>query len=244
MPSFASYSDVSRIKLLLLGHPKVGKTGLLATLANVGYKVRIIDLDNNLAILNSYLTPGAAHNVEYESLDARNPDTWKKAVALTKKWSDGSDPKKWDNDHVLVIDSASFWADAALVHYRARGSKDPRQDYYAAQEEVENQVALLTSPQYKCHLIFIAHWRDQMQKADEVYKSVPAFFGNGLPTTVPKYCNNVWAAQIKPPEKRILRTQSTPSIEFLGSSAPNLLQKEEDFDLGALFRKMYPEKST
>jgi hypothetical protein len=240
MPSFSSYDETSRIKLLLIGHPKVGKTGLLATLANVGYKVRILDFDNNLAIIKSYLTPGAAHNIDYVSFDARTPESWKKAKALCRKWEDGTTPTDWTSEYVLVIDSASFWADACLVHHRAKNSKDPRQDYYAAQSEVEDEVAFLTSPKFKCHLILITHWRDQMQKADEVYKSVPALFGNNLPTNIPKYCNNVWAAQIKPPEKRILRTQSSPSVEFLGSSVPLLLDKEIDFDLGAAFRKIYP----
>ena len=43
MPSFLSHPNQKRVKLLLLGDPGAGKTGLMATLANKDYKVRILD---------------------------------------------------------------------------------------------------------------------------------------------------------------------------------------------------------
>lgn len=240
MPPFSTYEAQDRIKLLLLGNPKVGKTGLLATLANAGFKVRIIDFDNNLAIMNSYLQEGAEKLVDFVSLNAKDVNSWKKSIALTKKWDDGSNPREWGTDTVLVIDSASFWTDNALEAARAKQSKDPRIDYYAAQNDIINEVASLTSKDYKCHLILITHWRDQLQKADEVYKSVPAFFGNNLPMEIPKYCNNVWGCSMKMGDKRIIKTQSTLSSEFLGCSHPKILKVEEEFDLGVIFRKLYP----
>lgn len=245
MPPFDAYQNQDRIKLLLLGHPKVGKTALLATLANAGYRVRILDFDNNLSIMKSYLAPDASALVDFVSLNAKDPLSWKRAKELTRKWDDGSKPTDWQNDTVLAIDSASFWSDNAVEYFRSLPpppgkQKDPRQDFYAAQTEVENEVAYLTSQKFKCHVIFITHWRDQLSKSEEIYRTVPAFFGNILPSTVPKYCNNVWGAALKQGDKRVIKTQSTTSTEFLGSSAPKAVLSEEEFDLGKIFRKINP----
>ena len=70
MPVFSQHPNQRRVKLLLVGDPGAGKTGLLATLANEDYKVRSLDLDNNLAILNAYLTEGKADNISYYSIPA------------------------------------------------------------------------------------------------------------------------------------------------------------------------------
>lgn len=236
MPDFSSYPAADRIKLLLAGDPKVGKTGQLATLANEGYKVRIIDLDNNLAIMNSYLTPEGMANVSFMSFPTKDPTTWAKARAALRTWDDNSKVESWGLDTILVVDSASFLAEAALTSFAGK-SKDPRQDYYAAQDAFINEIAYLTGKKVSCHLILIAHFRNQLDKADEVYRTVPAFTGAVLPLEVPKYCNNVWGIFIKPGDKRVIQTQSTNTFPYLGSSAPDKLLATEEFNLGKLFKK-------
>ena len=118
MPSFLSHPNQKRVKLLLLGDPGAGKTGLMATLANKDYKVRILDLDNNLAILNAYLQEGKGGNVSYYSIPAKDPDSWKKSIGITTKWTlpdeDLGDLTTWDSNTVLVVDSATFWNDTCM----------------------------------------------------------------------------------------------------------------------------------
>ena len=108
MPTFSQHPNQNRMKLLLLGDPGAGKTGLMATLANKDYKVRIIDLDNNLAILKAYLQEGKADNISYYSIPAKDPDSWKKSISLTSRWNppgeDLGDLTEWDSNTVLVVD--------------------------------------------------------------------------------------------------------------------------------------------
>jgi len=237
MPKFNEHPTADRIKLLLLGDSGAGKTGLLSTVANAGYKIHILDVDNNLAIMKSYLTPEGLPNVDYVSLPANDPNTWKKAKELLRKWEDGTNPTTWDTSHVLVIDSASFLAEAALVSFK-EVAKDPRQGYYAAQDAVTMEMARLTGPSFKCHLILTCHLRNIFDKIDEKWNREPAFTGVQLPNEVPRYMNNTWAVVVKAGDKRIIRTQTNSSYSYLKSSAPEVLKAEEDFDLGALFKKI------
>lgn len=236
MPKFSDYPSTARIKLLLLGDPKVGKTGQLATLANEGYNLRIVDLDNNLAILNSYLTEEGRSRVSFISIPTKEKASWDKAKRALRRWDDNTDVASWGLDTVLVIDSASFLGEAALKA-REGESKDPRQDYYASQNDFINEIARITGPALKCHLVLIAHFKTYMSKVDEVYRNIPAFAGPAISLEVPKYCNNVWAIIVKSGDRRIIRTQSSTDYPFLGSSAPNKLTPDEEFNLGKLFRK-------
>jgi len=45
-----------------------GKTGALASLANAGYNVRVLDFDNGLDVLRAYLTPEGLSRVHYVTL--------------------------------------------------------------------------------------------------------------------------------------------------------------------------------
>lgn len=237
MPKYAAHPTVDRIKLLLLGDSGAGKTGLLATLANSGYKVHILDVDNNLAIMKAYLTPEGEQNVDYVSLPAKDASTWKKAKDALRKWEDDTKPTEWDTSHVLVVDSASFLAEAALVFYKDT-AKDPRQGYYAAQDAMTMEMARLTGPSFKCHVILTCHLRNIFDKIEEKWNREPAFTGVQLPNEIPRYMNNTWAIVVKAGDKRIIRTQTNNAYPYLKSSAPNILSAEEEFNLGNLFRKM------
>ena len=48
MASIKNHTSVDVTKLLLVGDSGSGKTASLATLANAGYKLRILDYDNGL----------------------------------------------------------------------------------------------------------------------------------------------------------------------------------------------------
>lgn len=55
MPPLGTHQSANTTKLLLIGDSGGGKTGALASLAQAGYNLRIIDLDNGLDILKNLL---------------------------------------------------------------------------------------------------------------------------------------------------------------------------------------------
>ena len=55
MPNFKDHPRDQRVKALVCGEPGTGKTGALASLLNADYTVAILDFDNGLDILNSYV---------------------------------------------------------------------------------------------------------------------------------------------------------------------------------------------
>lgn len=240
MPKISDHPNITRVKLLWCGDPGAGKTGSLATLANAGFNVNIIDIDNNLAILRAYLTDEAAKCVSYVTIPAKDPQTWNKAVALLDKWDDGVDPKTWDANTVFVVDSGTFLNEALMTNLcTAKGIKledAPPQALWGSMYKVfENFIAKLTSDKYKCHVIVTAHLRN-LEDDRGLKKSYPSFMGQQLPNTVARYMNNVWLAETKD-GKRSIVTQSTNTMS-LKSSAPHKLDPKEAFDLGAAFKKM------
>ena len=105
MPTLSEHQSDDSIKMLLIGDSGSGKSGALASLAAVGYKLRIIDVDNGLDILYSTLkqfAPAAMQNVVYETITnkvkgvngkimaAGNPDAWNKAMNLLTHWKVGT----------------------------------------------------------------------------------------------------------------------------------------------------------
>ena len=243
MPKFEDHPTINRIKLLLCGDPGSGKTGSLAMLANAGYKVRILDLDNNLAIIKNYLKSDAKGDVEYVSVAAKDATSWNKAVAYIDKWDDGSDPKTWDSSYVLVIDSATFLNEVLFNSLAAKKNivvddakaSDLRDIYNQQYKYFETLVAKLTGDKYKCHVILTAHLR-WIGGEDKPLKCYPAFMGQQLPDKVARYMNNVWLAE-KRGNTPVFQTQATP-VMTLKCSAPAVVNAKEDFDLGAIFKKM------
>ena len=243
MPKFEDHPTINRVKLLLCGDPGSGKTGSLATLANEGYHVHILDLDNNLAIIKNYLKLDAAGSVDYVSVPAKDPTSWNKAVAYLDKWDDGTDPKTWDTQHVLVIDSATFLNEVLFNSLAAKKSINVEEatapqlrDIYQSQYKYfETMVAKLSGDKYKCHIVMTAHLR-WLGGEDKPLKCYPAFMGQQLPDKVARYMNNVWLAERRG-NVPVFQTQATP-VMTLKCSAPAVVQPKEDFNLGAIFKKM------
>src|SRR4051812_44359341 len=56
MPPLANHQSAKTTKLLLMGDSGTGKTGALASLADAGFNLRILDFDNGIDALFNYLT--------------------------------------------------------------------------------------------------------------------------------------------------------------------------------------------
>jgi|FreactTroBogLake_1042271.scaffolds.fasta_scaffold02168_8 hypothetical protein len=109
MPSIKSHQSTTSTKLLFLGDSGAGKTGALASLAQAGYSLRIMDFDNGLDVLKSFVTdssspyvkanPKCADELYYVTLTEemrhvggkavpKKADSWQKALKLLDNWQE------------------------------------------------------------------------------------------------------------------------------------------------------------
>lgn len=193
--------------MLLIGDSGTGKTGALASLARAGYKLHILDMDNKVAtgILPIILKSDAAiANVDYEACRDKmkgsavgpiidgTPQAYIKAMTLMDKWSDGSVPAAWGPEHIFVLDSLTFFSDAAFAWAKGMNpsAKEPRTWFYSAQSAVEDSLALLTSERFNANVVVISHvsWVD---RPDGSMKGYPSSVGKALGPTIPSYFDNM-----------------------------------------------------
>jgi hypothetical protein len=230
-----------------VGESGSGKTSLVATLANAGYKLRILDLDNNLAVMKSKFTGDAANNVIAEPVFARDPDSWNKLTTMVENWKTSTEDlgavKDWDSNTVLVVDSGTFACDVCLNKV-LKDNKVPLDKgnfdqslWGVMAKRYEDWIAVVTSDRFTCHVVVTAHLTER-QDNKGILRTSPYFLGKQLPKKLPSYFNNTWAVDIDRDNKRKLITQSTGFLGALRSSAPHVLKPEEVMDLGVLFKKI------
>lgn len=237
MPKASEHSSSNITKMLLIGGSGSGKTGALASLANAGYKLRIIDLDNGLDFLMRYMRkhhPDKLDNIEYVSLRDKYmtnsatgimakgiPNAYTKAVGFMDKWEDGTQPASWGPEYIMVIDSLTFLANAAYAWKEALnpGVKDPRQIFYSAQDAVEAVLALLTSPEFNTNLIVTSHIK-WMETPDGAAKAFPSSIGGALGPKIPTYFNSLVLAETVGSGALVKRQIRTAPTNFMDLKNP------------------------
>jgi hypothetical protein len=206
MPSIADHQSNLYTKLLLLGDAKSGKTTSLESLVNVGYKLRILDMDNLLDGLKDKIMsncPEMAENVDFRTIRDKykagptGPVIDGKAVAFVNamkmldEWKyddiDLGKPKDWGSDTILVIDSLSRLCDAAYDYHMSLNPKnDGRAIYGGAQDAVEMVLANLTSSNFQTNVIVICHGV-YIDMEDATRKIYPQGVGQKLSPKIPQY---------------------------------------------------------
>lgn len=234
MANLAQHQSNNIVKLLLIGDSGSGKTGSLASLAKVGYKLRILDFDNGLDILAKQLadTPAALNNVLYSTLT----DKWKssagkpiidgvpKAFAtglnLLDKWEDGTKASDWGADTILVLDSLTFASSACLrnvLFMNGRANQQPQlQDWGAAMDIIESLLALLYSESIKCNVVVISHI-SYIERDDGTSRGYPSTLGAKLPPKVGRYFNSILLVKSSgsgAATKKIIRTSTEGLIDL------------------------------
>ncbi len=236
MPSLDQATAAPVTKLLLIGESSAGKTGALASLVGAGYKLRILDMDNKikngiLPIVVKRDYPDKLKNIEYESLRDNfkgtaaghvfdgQPTAYTKALALMDKWSDGTIPKNWGSEFVFVLDSLSFFADAAFNWAKSMNpsSKEPRQWYGTAQQGVLHTMSVLSADSFNCNVVVVCHvaWHN---RADGTMKGLPASVGQAIDSDIPTYFENMALCQIMG-GKRQIQTLPTALIDLKSPAA-------------------------
>ena len=244
MAKFVDHKESALLKVMIAAESGLGKTGLLATLANSPRikRMAILDLDNGLSILRSFCTPTALGKITYETFDPFDQGALPKILNLCKHWRTPTEDlgriETWSAEDVFVVDTLSTIGQAILTHVQETSKlRDGRAEFGEAQDKFERFLAFLA---YKapCHVIFNTH----IKYDDNAKKYFPTTVGSALNTRIGRYMNNLWRIDAKPksatcPTGRIIRTESDFSMS-LKSSAPNILKTEEPFDLAAIFDKI------
>lgn len=193
MASLTKHHSTNVAKILFAGESGAGKTGALASLASVGYNLRVLDLDNGLDVLVDLLTnpssqydKAGASRVSYITLTEemrmingavapRTASVWPKVTSVLNDWKDGEESlgpvAKWGPDDVLVIDSLTMLGISAMnyvLQLNARLGKHPHQsDWGQAQNLLEALLQLLYSTAVPCNVIINCHLTRKEEHEDK-----------------------------------------------------------------------------
>lgn len=235
MGKLSNHQSNEFTKALIIGDSKAGKTGLLASLVKE-FKLRILDYDNGLDVLKNYVLkdcPDKIDNVDFRTLrdkvkmGAVGPTIDGQAKAYADglrmmahwKYKEGADeidlgiPASWGSDTIFVLDSLSRFSDAAYDWYDGiNNNPDKRSTFFGAQEAVIAALDLLTSDNFKCNVIVIAHIR-YLDLPDGSKKGFPQSIGTAVCTEIPQFFNT-FVMVTNEKGKRTLRTTSTPLIDL------------------------------
>lgn len=255
MPSLKDHQSNEFTKLLIEGDSGSGKTGALASLVGAGYKLRILDMDNGLDVLKSYVEHqfhNSIGNVEFRTLrDKRKataegpvidgqPKAFINAIKMLDNWKyddvDLGKPSEWGSDCILVVDSLTMLSDAAfdfrepLTTRGKSGDYDKRATYFDAQGAIENVLALLTSESFRTNVIVISHIK-YIDMPDGTKKGYPTSVGSALSPRIPTYFNSVALCETKPGGKRTLQTIANAMID-LKNPKPFAMAKSYPIETG------------
>jgi len=190
MPSLDEHQSDSATKVLLIGDSGMGKTGAMVSLVKAGYKLRIADMDNGLDILKNLLRqePNAKEllqRVNFQTLTdpmrampaggfiPAKATAWVGLSKILQEWPEGLGKiTDWKEDEIFVLDTLNFAGKACvrfILSLNARlGTQPTWNDYYAAQQMLENMCAMLYSDQIRCNILVLSHVREIAKKEDHI----------------------------------------------------------------------------
>lgn len=217
----AANMTIQPVKLIVAAHTGMGKSGLLASLVQAGYWLRVLDLDNGIDILRGYVTdpaspyvlanPACGANLQSVVTLAENRKTqggklgiakaevWSKACGQLEKWDDGElhfgSITEWTTQDVLVIDSFTRLGEAAIRFVQAmngRLNQHPWQsDYGEAQTLLKNFLEIITSPDVQCNVVLNCHIDTIEDQNTKVSQDWPRTLGKALAPVVGSYFNTL-----------------------------------------------------
>jgi hypothetical protein len=183
MAGLLSYQSSSVTKAICLGDTGGGKTGALASLADAGYQLHIMDTDAGLDILrNLFLDPKSRYkrssiaNIDSITITEQmkrvagisqpaNAKAWDKCMGLLDKWKDEEKDLgsvgSWGANDILVIDSftrlCSYAMNKVLSMNSRLGQTPYQSDWGVAQGMVEAVLMTLYDSALKCNVIVNCH---------------------------------------------------------------------------------------
>lgn len=216
-PAHADAEKRGIFKGLMVGVSGAGKTGMLSSLLDDGYKLRVLDFDRGLDPIIGYAKKrGNLANLSYETLTdefalkngymaIKKAPAFQRAMAKLAAWDDFGPVESWDSDTILVLDTlgsmskSSFnmvlQANGVVVPSGQRGG--PEQSHYGtAQDNIDRLLLNLTDPNLvPCHVIVNAHWTYQESSSGRV-EPYPETIGKALNPSVARKFNNLFSISI------------------------------------------------
>lgn len=241
MGTLDHHQSSSVTKILLLGDSGSGKTGALASLVEAGYKLRVLDFDNGLDSLVQAVKkrcPEKLSSVVYRTLQDKvksspvgpildgSPTAFIEATKLLDNWKtpdeDLGPPARWGGDCILVLDSLTFFSDAAM-HFAEvyKMSKDRRQIFGAAQDAIEYILGMFKSETFNTNVIITAHVR-YIERDTGAPKGYPKSVGTALSPTIPAYFNTTVMMETEGAganARRTLKTAPTGLVDLKNAAA-------------------------
>lgn len=256
MPNILSHHASTTTKMLFIGDSGSGKTGALASLAKAGYNIRIMDLDNGLDVLKNLVRdpsgpygPQAASRIDYETLTdpmknlggrlvPQKATVWSRAVSLLQKWGDLGPITSWGPQDILVIDSLTMLAQAALNFILSMNAhlgigRVEQSEWYQGQQLIEGLLQMLYDEGVKCNVIVNCHVV-YIGEENGPQRGYPASLGRALSPKIGRYFNTMLMARTigsGSATKRKIVTNSTPLVE-LKTSAPLNVKPEYPLETG------------
>lgn len=223
------------IKALIAASSGYGKTGMLWSLVQAGFKLRIYDADRGTKIIRSACRASNCEAqydklVEIETFTNKlrasggypvpkgKPTAWSDALAAMDKWPgpSGGSVYDWGPDTVVVIDSLTMFGRHALLlaqHMENKTGKQPEiQHYGTAMTQIEGMMALLYGEDVNCHVLVLTHVSVERTKEGEFIGAFPSSLGKGLNDVIPRYFNDILSVKMSgmgPSAKRYLSTRPT-----------------------------------
>ena len=244
MANAAKMAARTPVRCMLVGYPGAGKTGALASLANLGYKIRFLDFDGNTEPLVKFTKPEFLHNIDILYFEdkmrlgpnglepAGKPEGFMNALKAMDRWTYTDDDgtvvdlgasKDWGSDTIVVLDSLTSMGNAAMNRVRNMLNKTKlnttQQVWGVAQGEQKLFIEKLTSPTNKFHVIVLAHLKmispKDVQKDDsDLTKELKQRAAEMIPTRLFPSA----LGQALPPE--------------IGGEFPTLLLVEPEYKMG------------
>lgn len=255
MPSAADFIKNQVIKTVYAGDSSTGKTGSLVSLVEDGYKVHVIDLDAGIGTLISYARrrcPDKLANIDFVSprdkyktnvtgvvLDGP-PRAFIDTMKFLDQWEDGSEPRNWGPDHVLVVDSTTRLGKAAYNWFDVLNPvvKDKRQIFNLAQRAMEDFLANITAAEFNTNVILITH----LIYNESETKAYPSAIGKALGPLIPTFFNNFISAEAAgtgDKVKRVIRTRPTGIVTLKTENSEEVDDSLPlETGLATLFRKL------
>lgn len=246
MVALGDHSSSKFSRIMYIGDSGTGKTGSLTSLVADGYKIRVLDMDNGLDVLKEFVRkecPAMIGNVDYETrrdkfratkagIVCTNPTAMVDALGLMAKWSDDSDPSQWGPEYIFVLDSLSAYGRAAYEWARQQNplAKDPRQWYHAAQQAIENMLALLTSEAFATNVIVISHV-NMVEVSEGVTKGYANSLGKAQGPIIPRYFNTMVLAESSGMGKNVRRKIKTVPTGMIDLKSPVPFKLESELPL-------------
>ncbi len=175
---------ITPVRALILAWSGGGKTGALASLANAGFKLRILDFDGKQGTpLAQYVKPecrgnvdvmtlvdklrGGLRNIEVSGIPVafadglKAMDHWKRPATEGEEEVDLGRSKDWGQDTVVVLDTGTAMGRAAFRRVIALNNRTPLNtrdsDWGGAMAEEGAFLERLCSPMNKHHVIVNYH---------------------------------------------------------------------------------------